>query len=102
MSDLLERLSKETQKVELSRYESLADFNSALDRNYVLVNFTETQGGTELGFEIDRNQSEIYHEESDKPFLLVGRLTLNYVDVECHVKINKSDLKGEGILRVLN
>src|SRR4051812_43617546 len=55
MTDLPTRLSQGNTKVtyRARRGDARAELKEAVDRKYVHVLFTETQGGTELGFPLD-------------------------------------------------
>lgn len=57
MNDLAKRLSEESHPVEVSlRPErTMKLFREMLDREHVLVKFTQTLGGTELGFPLGQD-----------------------------------------------
>src|SRR5688572_32712756 len=61
MTDLPTRLSQGNTKVTFRarREDARAELKEAIDRKYVHVLFTETQGGTELGFQLDEARSEL-------------------------------------------
>lgn len=76
-------------------------FREAIDRDYVHIKFTETKGGTELGFRLDRTASDFNAAEFQNGkgrVHLEGNLTLNYVPVRCIADIDLSTLKGSGRL----
>ncbi|HEV3036995.1 MAG TPA: MbtH family NRPS accessory protein [Candidatus Angelobacter sp.] len=76
-------------------------FKEAIDRDYIHIKFTQTKGGTELGFRLDRNASDFSRAdfESGKGTVHVeGNLTLDYVKVKCVADIDLSSLQGEGHL----
>lgn len=99
MNDLVQRLTTE-QPVELSlRPETdLASFRAALDRGYVHVKFTETRGGTELGFEPTVDAAGADLEAGTGSVGLSGKLILDYVPVRLHATIDLATLKGTGRL----
>lgn len=104
MDELVERLSLGSHPVELClRPEKSPQVLSAcLNRGYLHVKFTGTNGGTELGVRLDRMASE--WNDTDVAALqgtirVVGDLTLNYVPVRCTADIDLSSLSGEGSLR---
>lgn len=106
MDDLVKRLSQGTHKVAITRANNdLSEFKAMIDRDFVLVKFTETRGGTELGFSLDKEHSDV---DADKlaqgkgQIKLAGNLNLNYVDVRCLASIDLESLEGEGSLEVLN
>lgn len=71
------------------------------EMGYVLVKFTETRGGTELGFPLDRDTSDISGADFDKGTGTVhieGNLILNDDPVRCIADIDLATLKGTGRL----
>ena len=104
MNDLVERLTKEQAIVVSLRPEpTLAAFKAALDRRYVHVLFTETKGGTELGVRIANEDLDLSHadlENGTGELTIAGDLTLDYVPVRCHAKIDIASLKGTGWLTI--
>ncbi len=102
MSDLVERLSSGTHPVSAARYKSGDEFAAAVARGFVLVKFTGTRGGTELGFKIDKERSTIDFANPSGKIQLVGPLTLDYVPVECVVEIDVHSREGAGALRPLS
>jgi hypothetical protein len=101
MSKVIEQLSSGTHPVSMSRYQTEAELRSAIERGFVLAKFTDTRGGTELGFRIDTNASRVESPESAVPLHLVGRLNLDYVPMLCEVDIDSKTLEGSGTLKVL-
>lgn len=97
MSDLVSRLSAGRHAVSAMRYKSAAELEQAVAQGFVLVKFTDTQGGTELGFKIDKDKSRVAGEGTT--LQLVGPLTLDYVPVECEVDLDPQTLAGTGTLR---
>lgn len=68
---------------------------------YVLVNFTGTKGGTELGFPVDREATDLSAADFDNGTGTVhveGRLVLNDDPVRCVADISLATLKGTGHL----
>jgi hypothetical protein len=71
------------------------------EMGYVLVKFTETRGGTELGFPLDRDATDISGANFDQGTGSVhveGHLVLNDDPVRCIADIDLSTLKGTGRL----
>ena len=102
--DLVDRLCEGDHPVEVSlRPEpTLALFKEALDRNFVLIKFTDTRGGTELGVQVDREASDFSKadlEEGTGRVHISGGLTLNFVKVRCIADIDVSTLTGRGYLQ---
>jgi hypothetical protein len=71
------------------------------EMGYVLVKFTETRGGTELGFPLDRETSDISAADFDNGRGTVhveGNLILNGDPVRCIADLDLATLKGTGRL----
>ena len=105
MSDLPTRLSQGNTKVTFRarRGDARAELKEAIDRKYVHVLFTETQGGTELGFQLDEAQSELTGadwERGEGTIRLVGDLKLDGVPVRCVAEIDLASVEGVGRLEV--
>lgn len=106
MNDLVKRLSEGSHAVEISlRPERTVKlFREMLDRGHVLVKFTETRGGTELGVPLDKSRSDLtqanFEGESGK-VRVCGDLTLDYVPVRVVADIDLPSMKGQGHLEIL-
>lgn len=101
--DLVDRLSDGDHAVEagLLPERSVELFKEALDRNYVHIEFTETNGGTKLGVRLDRdrcNFSSADFEARAGTAHIEGNLTLNYVKVRCVADLDLKTLDGRGHL----
>lgn len=71
------------------------------EMGYMLVKFTETRGGTELGFPLDREATDLSGANFDEGTGTVhveGHLTLNDDPVRCIANIDLKTLKGTGRL----
>src|SRR5262250_1572532 len=76
-------------------------FKEAIDRNYVHVKFTNTKGGTELGFRLSHDACDFSQADFENGIGTVhveGGLTLDYVKVRCIADIDLSTLEGKGRL----
>jgi len=65
------------------------------------VKFTETKGGTELGFKVDKEASDLNAANFDErtgTVRVVGGLTLDHVKVRCVAEIDLKTLEGQGHL----
>jgi hypothetical protein len=67
----------------------------------VHVKSTATRGGTELGFPIDRERTDLsganFVSETGR-LMIVGVLSLDFVDVRCVADIELPSLSGSGYL----
>jgi uncharacterized protein YbdZ (MbtH family) len=73
----------------------------ALERGFVHIKFTDTRGGTELGFELDRQASDLSRADfagATGRIHVEGELTLNYQKVRCVADLDLATLSGEGHL----
>jgi len=102
-NDLVQRLSEGEHPVEVSlRPEKTAQaLQECIERGYVHIKFTNTQGGTELGVRLDKNASDLGKADfagQRGSLRLIGGLTLDYVKVRCIADIDLSTLAGKGHL----
>jgi hypothetical protein len=104
MNDLVEFLCTGEHPVEVSSREKTREgVKEAVRLGQVLVMFTDTKGGTEIGIPVDRDRSDLRGLESSNgpgEIKLVGDLTLDYVPVTCVARIDLTSMKGEGHLEV--
>ena len=80
---------------------SVKRLQEALERGFVHIKFTDTRGGTELGFELDRKASDLSLADFERKtgrIHVEGNLTLNYQKVRCVADLNLETLTGEGHL----
>ncbi|HJT66068.1 MAG TPA: MbtH family NRPS accessory protein [Pyrinomonadaceae bacterium] len=80
---------------------TLNGLKEAIDNGYVRIKFTETKGGTELGFKLDKEASDLSganFENGTGKVRLVGGLTLDYNRVRCIAEIDLTTLEGQGHL----
>jgi uncharacterized protein YbdZ (MbtH family) len=102
---LVERLSTGEHDVRLvlRPENSLAALKSAIDRGFVQIEFTNTRGGTVLGFPLDAalsDTSKIQSENVNGEIQLIGFLTLNFQKVKCIANISLQSLGGKGKLEL--
>jgi hypothetical protein len=80
------------------------ELKQSIDRGYVLVTFTDTHGGTELGVRLNEKLTDLsgadFGERSGLVHL-VGNLVLDYTKVRCVADIDVASLEGEGYLEIL-
>ncbi len=102
MNELTERLTV-TQPVVVGGYEPTVEElrNRTGEMGYVLVKFTETRGGTELGFPVDRDATDLSAADfnnSSGTVHVEGNLTLNDDPVRCIADVDLATLKGRARL----
>jgi hypothetical protein len=106
VNDLVKRLSEGSHAVEISCRpdRTVKLFKEQIDRGHVLVKFTETRGGTELGVPLDKTRSDLtqanFDAETGKVHV-AGEITLDYVPVRVVADIELPSMKGEGHLEIL-
>lgn len=103
MNELVEKLTQGQHPIAAERSESAKELQEQIEREFVLLKFTETKGGTELGCKLDKELSKLDDADFDKAtgtVHIVGDLTLDYVKVQLVADIDLSTLKGKGNLVV--
>jgi hypothetical protein len=104
MNDLTERLHVEQPIVMGGADPTVEELRERTgEMGYVLVKFTETRGGTELGFPLDRENTDVSGANFDEGTGTVhveGNLVLNDDPVRCIADIDLSTLKGMGRLKL--
>ena len=83
---------------------SAGELKASIDCGYVLIKFTETKGGTELGVRLDEaitDLSSADFEQAAGSIHLAGNLTLNFVKVRCVADIDIATFEGKGHLEIL-
>ena len=91
-------------EIDLRPKKTLEELKACIDRGYIYVKFTKTRGGTELGFHIDQESSNTHRADFEKgsgTIHLEGKLTLNYVKVNCVADIDIATFNGKGHLDIL-
>jgi hypothetical protein len=103
MSQLVQKLSQGDHAVEiiLKPERSAKVLKEYIDRGYVNVKFTETQGGTELTVRLDKEASNLNadFEKGTGQLRFVGNHILDYVKVQCIAEIDLASFTGKGHLR---
>jgi uncharacterized protein YbdZ (MbtH family) len=100
---LVDRLSAGDHRIVVAQRPepSVKALKEAIDSGYVRIKFTETKGGTELGFKVDTDASELSNanfETGAGKVRLAGGLTLDYTNVRCIAEIDLATLAGLGHL----
>lgn len=101
MNELVKKLTSGQHKLVAERSESAAELKEQIERQFVLLKFTETKGGTELGSQLDMTATNLEDADFDKAqgvVHLVGNLTLDYCEVQLVADIDLATLSGSGQL----
>jgi hypothetical protein len=102
MNELTERLTLEQSVVMGGADPTVEELRERTgEMGYVLVKFTETRGGTELGFPLDRAATDLSKANFDDGTGTVhveGHLVLNDDPVRCIADIDLATLGGTGRL----
>ncbi len=104
MNDLTERLTV-NQPVVMGGVDPTVEElrNRTGEMAYMLVRFTQTRGGTELGFPLDPDTTDLSganFEDGTGSVHVEGHLTLNGDPVSCIADIDLATLKGTGRLKL--
>jgi hypothetical protein len=101
MNELVQRLTNGLHPIVADRSASAQELREQIERGFVLLKFPNTRGGTELGSQLDREQTRLEgadFEAGTGSVRLVGNLTLNYDKVQLEADIDLASLKGTGRL----
>jgi hypothetical protein len=102
MNELTERLTLEQPIVMGGADPTVEELRERTgEMGYVLVKFTQTRGGTELGFPLDRDATDLSEAdfgEGTGTVHVEGHLILNDDPVRCIADIDLATLKGSGRL----
>lgn len=106
MSVLVQKLSSGDHPVEVSirPNRSAKDLQSCIEKGYVHLKFTDTQGGTDLYVPLRSERTELDAADFDSGtgrIKLVGSLKLDYVPVFCVAEIDLETMSGRGHLEVI-
>jgi hypothetical protein len=105
MNELTERLTVEQSVVMGGAGPTVEELRDRTgEMGYLLVRFTSTRGGTELGFPVDRDTTDLSQANFDEGTGRVhveGHLILNDDPVRCIADIDLATLEGTGRLELL-
>jgi uncharacterized protein YbdZ (MbtH family) len=105
-NDLVRKLAEGEHRVVFRARgdDPVGELKRCIDRDYVHVKFTETRGGTELGFRLDGERTDLSRADfanGKGRVHLAGRLTLDYVPVRCEAALDLESMEGTGHLVIL-
>ena len=108
LPSLVAKLSNGEHNLEVStrsRESGIEELKKSIDLGYLRLRFTETLGETELGFQLDRDDSDftkIDFEKQTGKLRVVGMpISLDSVRVRCVATVDASTLKGTGHLELI-
>src|SRR5215469_1063633 len=106
MDELTQRLTAEQPIIMGGSQPAVEELRERVgEMGYVLVKFTETRGGTELGVRLDRDATDLSAADFDNSTGTVhveGFLILNDDPVRCIADIDLTTLKGTGRLALVD
>jgi hypothetical protein len=105
MNELTQRLTSSQPLVMGGSQPSVEELRKRVEEmKYILIKFTETRGGTELGFELDQDATDVSgadFEHGSGTVHVEGSLILNDDPVRCIADLELATLKGTGHLVVV-
>ncbi|OJW46877.1 MAG: hypothetical protein BGO67_04135 [Alphaproteobacteria bacterium 41-28] len=106
MDRLVSTLIEDKHPIELEvRTETLSELSERIKGGFVFINFTDTQGGTEIGIELDESSKKLTDTILKKDIgtlKIVGTCEINYHKVKCHAEINLKTRQGLGYLELID
>jgi hypothetical protein len=101
--DLVTRLSSGDHPVEVTIRpdKNVREFLRRLEEGFIRIKFTDTKGGTELGFKLIPDATDMKHADfhNEKGTVHVeGKLMLDFQKVRCAADIDLATLSGRGRL----
>jgi len=105
INELVQRLSEGKHEVVIGhRDEPYAEIKQRIEDGYIHIKFTQTKGGTELGINVDldnTNVKDLDFSKGEGTLHIEGTTNLNYNAVRCIADIDLATRKGEGCLQVI-
>lgn len=105
INELVNRLSEGKHQITIGhREESYAEIKQRIENGYIHVKFTGTKGGTEIGINVDlqnTNLEDLDFNIGTGILHIEGTSNLNYNQVRCIADIDLATRKGKGYLQVI-
>lgn len=105
VNELVKKLSEGKHEVEIGyRNEQYEEIKRKIENGYIHIKFTQTKGGTELGINIDLDNTNLNNVDFSKGkgiLHIEGITRLNYNTVRCIADIELALRKGNGFLQVV-
>lgn len=106
MNELVKRLANGKHPIDFEfRTKELKEVKDRIDNGFVFVSFVQTNGGTELGINIEKELTDISKanfEQGSGTLQISGTCTLNYQRIRCVAEVNLATRKGSGNLILLD
>jgi len=106
INELVKRLSEGKYEVIIGhRDEPYEEIKQRIEDGYIHIKFTQTRGGTELGINVDLNDTNLKDLDFTKGEGLLhieGTTNLNYNAVRLIADIDLASRKGEGYLQIIS
>jgi len=106
INELVKRLSEGKHEVVIGhRDKPYEEIKQRIEDGYIHIKFTQTKGGTELGINVDLNNTNVRDLDFTKGEGLLhieGTTNLNYDAVRLIADIDLASKKGEGYLQVIS
>jgi hypothetical protein len=106
INELVQRLSDGKHEVMLGyRNEPYDEIKQRIADGYTHIKFTQTKGGTELGINVDLDNTNIENVDFIKGHGVLhieGTTNLNYNFVRCIADIDIASRKGVGFLQIIS
>jgi hypothetical protein len=98
MTDLIARLTTGRHALAYARGTSATELKTAIDRGFVLLKFTQTRGGTELGVPLDTAACRLDadFDAGQGTVHLEGNIQLDYVPIRVIADLDLATLTGDG------
>lgn len=105
ISELVKKLSKNKHEVVIGhRNESYEEIKQRIEEGFIHIKFTQTNGGTELGINVDLNNTNVKELNFAQPkgiLHIEGTTNLNFNKVRCITDIDLLSRKGSGYLQII-
>lgn len=105
INELVQILSEGKHEVVIGyRDEAYEEIKQRIEDGYIHIKFTQTKGGTEIGINVDLNNTNVKQLDfANKEGILhiEGTTNLNYNAVRCIADIDLAAKKGEGFLQIV-
>lgn len=104
MDTLVGKLIKDKHPVEFEKQtENLVELRHRIENGFVFIKFTQTQGGTEVGINLDAKHSKLESLQEGKGIItVVGTCELNFHKVRCYAEIDLKSRSGLGHLELID